>query len=477
MNRPVEPTLRAGVARADITPPLGIGHAGWGAQAHQRATGVDLPLWVTALALAQNDLVTVIVDIDCMYLFEPEAQAVRDAITRITGLPEGNIRISYTHTHSGPVSGGTWSAWMSEGADLVPAYDARIADEAAGVAWAAIQNLQPVRLAAASGRSDISVNRRFQRPGDDVVVVGRNHQGPVDREVQMLRIDTLAGQPLATVVNFACHPITVGPDCDLITPDYPGAMKRVVETATGSTCLFLQGAAGDIGPVRGVARNGLHEYRRLGAMLGHEVNRLWWGVELPARGEAYAGTLESGAPLAIYEETPLPDEDRALRVISRTVNLPTRQIGDPDTFEREFAQHIAELDRLRATGTDEEIKQQTMLAKRAGMRAGLSRNVANRPQWPVELHAIALGDDIALIGMAAEPFTEIGMAIKAQSPFATTLVSGYTGVGWAYLPTAAAYPLAGYEVEVSPLAPEAEAVIVDESVRLLHELRQSGVSS
>ena len=200
-------------------------------------------------------------------------------------------------------------------------------------------------------------------------------------------------------------------------------------------------------------------------MLGHEVNRLWWGMELPARSEAYAGTLESGAPLAIYTETEIPELARSLRVISRTVELPTRQIGDPDAFEREFAEHIAELDRLRATGTDDEVKQQTMLAKRAGMRAGLARNVANRPQWPVELHAIALGDDIALLGMAAEPFTEIGMAIKAKSPFATTFVSGYTGVGWAYLPTAAAYPLAGYEVEVSPLAPEAEAVIVAEAWR------------
>lgn len=473
----VQSSLRAGVARSDITPPIGIGHAGWGAQAHQRAAGVDLPLWVTALALAQDDTVTVIVDIDCMYLFEPEAQAVRDRIVEMTGLAAHSIRISYTHTHSGPVSGSTWSAWMSEGAELVPAYDARIADEAAGVVWSAIRRLQPVRMSTGSGTSDISINRRFQRPEDDVVVVGRNPEGPVDREVQVIRFDTESGAPLATVVCFACHPITVGPDCDLITPDYPGAMKRVVETATGSTCLFLQGAAGDIGPVRGVARNGLHEYKRLGAMLGHEVNRIWWGMELPARSEQYESTLESGAPLAMYTETPVPDPDRHLRVISRTVELPTRQIGDPDTFEREFRAHITELERMRTEGTEAEIKQQTMLAKRAGMRAGLSRNVANRPQWPVELHAIALGPNVALIGMAAEPFSEIGMTIKAQSPFATTLVSGYTGVGWAYLPTADAYPLAGYEVEVSPLSPAAEAVIIRECLALLHDLKQQVVST
>jgi hypothetical protein len=352
--------LRAGVARADITPPIGIGHAGWGAQTHQRAAGIDLPLWVTALAIGDADTTVVIVDIDCMYLFEQEADAVRKAIVRLTSLPEANVRISFTHTHSGPVSGSTWSAWMSEGAELVAAYDHSIGDAAAGAAWAAIRAMEPVRIGSGSGSSSISVNRRYQRPEDDVVVVGRNPAGLVDREVQVIRVDTLDGQPLATIVDFACHPITVGPDNDLITPDYPGAMKRVVEQATGSTCLFLQGAA-----------------------------------------------------------------------------------------------HIAELDQLRTTGTGEEIRQQTMLAKRAGMRAGLARKLAGCETWPVEIHGISLGEDIALVAMAAEPFATIGMAIKAQSPFARTLVSGYTGVGWAYLPTADAYPLGGYEIEVTPFAPEA----------------------
>jgi hypothetical protein len=468
----VTTTLRAGVARADITPPIGIGHAGWGAQTHQRASGVDLPLWVTALALGQGDTTTVIVDIDCMYLFEQEASAVRDEIVRRTGLPEGQVRISFTHTHSGPVSGETWSAWMSEGAELVAAYDARIADQAGGVAWAAIRSMQPVRVGTGSGESDISINRRFQRPGDDVVVVGRNSDGPVDREVQVIRFDTVKSDPFATVVSFACHPITVGPDNDLITPDYPGAMKRVVEQATGSTCLFLQGAAGDIGPIRGVARNGTQEYRRLGTMLGHEASRIWWEMELPARTESYEGTLESGAPLAIYTETPEAEADRSLRVISRVVNLPTRQIGDPDAYEREFAEHIAELDHLRLTGSDEDVRQQTMLAKRAGMRAGLARKIAGHDSWPVELHAIGIGSGIALLGMAAEPFAEIGMAIKARSPFKVTHVSGYTGVGWAYLPTAEAFPLGGYEVEILPFAPEAANAMVEASVALLEDLKR-----
>src|SRR5690606_12706978 len=172
----------------------------------------------------------------------------------------------------------------------------------AGVAVAALNNMQPAHYRTASGTSKIAVNRRYSRPGDGAVVVGRNWDGPVDHEVKVLRIDAAGGQPLAAVVNYACHPITVGPDGDLITPDYPGVVKRVVEQATGATCLFLQGAAGDIGPIRGGARNGLNEYKRLGTILGLDASRVWWESEIPERGEKYVGTLESGAPLAMYDE-------------------------------------------------------------------------------------------------------------------------------------------------------------------------------
>lgn len=462
--------LSAGVARADITPPIGIGHAGWGAQTHQRAAGIDLPLWITALALSDGECTTVIIDIDCMYLFEREATAVRNAVTALTGLPEANVRLAYTHTHSGPVSGNTWSAWMSEGAEMVTGYDARLCDEAAGVAWAAINRLQPVRVKAGRGTSTIGVNRRFQRPGDGVMVVGRNWSGPVDSDVQVLRFDTMDCHPLATIVNYACHPITVGPDNDLVTPDFPGVVKRVVEQATGSTCLFLQGAAGDIGPIRGGARNGAQEYKRLGAMLGHEASRMWWEIGAPQRNDRYLGTLESGAPLAIYADDPIPDPDRSLHVISRVVDLPTRQIGDPDRLDVDFTVHLDNLDRSRNHGTDEEVREQTMRAKRAGMRARLARKVSASAAWSVEIQGIALGQDIALFAAAVEPFVEIGRQVKQASPFPGTLFSGYSNVGWAYMPTADAYPLGGYEVEVTPFAPEAADAFVAASVELLDDL-------
>ena len=467
--------LLAGVARADITPPLGIAHAGWGAQTHQRAAGVDLPLWATALALSDGVERVVIVDIDLCYIWDTEAPGVMRAVERATGLPSSHIRLAYTHTHSGPINGATWSSWLKEGAEMVPAYDALLEHQIAGVARQALGQLRPARVAVGSGEARINVNRRFQRPEDGVVICGRNWGGPVDHQVQLLRIDSVDGAPLAAVVNYACHPITVGPDCELVTPDYPGVLKRVVEQATGATCLFLQGATGDLGPIQGCAQGGQAEYRRLGSMLGHEASRIWWGLEPRRRRERYVGTLESGSPLAIYKDEALPDLDTTLRVGTRELRLPLKPFAPVAELEAATRTHVERLDQLRATGgASEAIRTETMLAKRAAMRADLARRNAGNTHRTVTLQSFSIGDQIALPVVPGEPFCQIGLAVKAGSPFPYTLFAGYANVGWAYIPTADAYPFGGYEVEITPFAPEAAALVVEGSLALLRDLAPGG---
>ena len=458
--------LLAGVARTDITPPIGIAHANWGAQTHQRAVGVDLPLWATALALSDGDQTVVMVDIDLGG--GRNVAEIREAISELTGLPPSHIRLSYIHTHSGPSS----NPWIAEGAEMFGPYTDSLVHKIAGAAWAAIRDLRPARIAAGGGSCRIAVNRRFHRPEDGVVVVGRNWEGLVDHEVKLLRIDDKGGQPLAAVVNYACHPITVGPDNDLITPDYPGAMKRVVESATGATCLFFQGAAGNVGPIRGVARGGITEYKRLGAMLGHEASRIWWEMELPPRTERYVETLESGAPLAVYAEEPVEDPDATLRVGTRPMHLPLKQLPEPELVEAELKEHLARLNELRATDASAgEIRWQTMLSKRAAMRARTARDLHGQTHQTFELQAFTIGDEIALVCTPGEPFAEIGLKVKQDSPFKHTLFSGYSNVGWLYIPMPDAYPQGGYEVEwATPFGPGAAEVVVEEGLALLNEL-------
>jgi hypothetical protein len=468
-------TLLAGVARADITPPIGIAHANWGAQTHERAVGIDLPLTVTALALGDGEHTSLILDVDCCWLWDPLYQQTLAAVVDLTALPEESVRIAYTHTHSGPQVG-TAHHWDGQGSEMWEPYQRNVQRAAAGAAWRALQVMQPVRVAIAEGASNVSVNRRYQRPGDGVVVVGRNPDGLRDPAVQVLRFDALDGEPVAAIVDFACHPITVGPDNDLITPDYPGVVKQVVEAATGAVTLFLQGAAGDIGPVRGVATDGANQYKRLGTILGLEAARLWWEADPVTTTETYAGTLESGAPLAVYDSQPTPDQAATVRILRRTVQLPARKAEDAAALEAELAEHLANVARLRAEGgSDDDIRRESMGVKRAGMRAALHRRLEGRTTVPVDLFATAIGDEIALIAASVEMFAATGLAIKAGSPFAHTIVSGYSGPSAGYLPAAAAYPLGGYEIEITPFAPEAADAAVDECVRLLNDLKEGGI--
>jgi hypothetical protein len=72
----------------------------------------------------------------------------------------------------------------------------------------------------------------------------------------------------------------------------------------------------------------------------------------------------------------------------------------------------------------------------------------------VDVTAAAIGD-LALVGLDCEASTEIGLAIKAASPFSATLVvtncNGWSG----YLPVARQYAEGGYEVDRSGFGPDA----------------------
>ena len=75
--------LKAGAGRSDITPPVGIAHAGWGAATHQRAEGVDMPFYATALYVTDGDLELAIVDLDIGILTNEDDAAIRAEVEAV----------------------------------------------------------------------------------------------------------------------------------------------------------------------------------------------------------------------------------------------------------------------------------------------------------------------------------------------------------------------------------------------------------
>jgi hypothetical protein len=156
------------------------------------------------------------------------------------------------------------------------------------------------------------------------------------------------------------------------------------------------------------------------------------------------------------------------------MQLPLRKLDPPDAMEDAFQKNLARLNELRANnGDEEEIRLVTMACKRTAMRAQLARDVQNVTHRAWDVQVIAIGDDIALVAMPGEPFVEIGLAVKQGSPFANTVFSGYSNIGWSYLPMADAYELGGYEIEITPFDEAAADVVIAESLALLDEVKSS----
>jgi hypothetical protein len=457
--------LRAGVGRADLTPAPGTPQGGWGAQTHQRGLGADMPFYATALALSGDNGMAIIVDADAIGFDAEWTNKIVDAIESVTGIDRDRIRFSCSHTHSGP---NTFRlATIGEGLEMALAYLNSLPGRIAGAAWQAQQNLHPVRFAVGTGTSDINVNRRCLTPGG-VRVSGRNPEGNVDRTVTVVRFDDLSEQPVAIMVHYACHPTIMAWQNQWFTPDYPGAMRRVVEHQVGGTCLFLQGAAGDIGPRAGYTGD-LSKYRRAGQVLGLEAASVALNLDALPRRQRFAGVLQSGAPIALYEDDPQESEAPVLRVMRRVVPLPLRRLRPLEVLEAEAKKCREELMQLRQRGAVEEVRAATARSTQANWQADMGKSYAGKTTADWDLQCIRIGP-LALLSCQGEPFLEISQRIVTDSPFPHTLFSGYSNGAFGYLPTRQAFEEGGYEIEASPFAPAAADTLIAESLRLLHEM-------
>ena len=462
--------LRAGFGRATITPPLDTPNGIWVAQSHIRPEGLHQDLWVSALVVEddQSGERLVLLDFDLVMLSGRQAKAVRTEVATATGIPEDHVVPCCTHNHAGPASIDTYA---DEGQDRVHFYISTLPSYAAGAAVEASRQMREVRIAGGVGESDIGINRDLPLPSGRIVA-GPNPAGFADREVRVVRIDTADGSPYVCIVNYQCHATVLGPGNKLISPDYPGSTKRVVEAATGAHCFFMQGAAGNMGPVEGfVADKAVAE--RLGTMLGLEAARVFTGISTRAGHRELVGVVESGAPLTEYRF--VPDEAGPDRMVfrSRPLALPIRHPMAElyEGAEQRAANLQADLDRLIAAGADErEIVKARQRLIRVEMQLPRARAYREMDTMEVEMHALRLGK-VAFLLMWGEPYSQIGAEVKRRSPFPDTVFSGYVGGDPVYIPTPDVYlPRPPFEVENSPFAPEAAAVTVAAALDILRQV-------
>jgi neutral ceramidase len=288
--------FRAGVARVDITPPVGHAMGGY-SDRKGNATGTHDPLFATVLVLesrSDSGVIETLALVTCD-LRSFVSTRVGDLARQRFGVRTTIISVS--HTHSGPL---TWEArtpWYAQAEDKMV--------EAIGQAHAA---MFPATLEFATGNVTLGFNRRKVVNGQ-ATMWWRNEaklpSHPVDPTVSALIIKDSGSKTRAVLVNYACHPSVLGPDNLQYSADYPGAMKRYVESQIpGAMCMFVQGGAGDINPYRDKepVPGGFDVANEMGQELGKTV------VAMQARTHPITGAVRTASEIIEVKNRWKPSE-------------------------------------------------------------------------------------------------------------------------------------------------------------------------
>lgn len=428
-------TLMIGIARADITPPVGTRSAGFAGRGP--LSRLHDPLYATALVAAEGEIKAALIGCDLLGLDAATVAEVRRAVAERTAIPAAAVTVACTHTHYGP------DPYRDQEDPLVSAYRANLIHVLAGAVEEAESLLAPAVAGVGWGTSDIGVNRREKLP-DGRVILGRNPAGAIDRAVGVLRIDAPDGTPLACVVNHQTHPVSQTGQVDHISADYPGRARQVVESLTGATFLFLQGACGNINA--SIMKPTYESARTLGTRLGCEVVRVW--------------------------ETIAPQTFQGLAVGSRPIQLPSMRYGSAEQAAGLVIELENELADLEIQGASEG---RIWWAQRRLERARSALESWEKDETPPpvesEVQAWRLGA-LGLVTAPGEIFTQIGLAVKEGSPFADTFFLSCSNDSIGYVPVPEAYPDGGYEVtHASRVDPEAAGILREECLAALRSVR------
>lgn len=414
--------LRAGAAKLDITamayadgkvPPAKYDHE---------------HLYLRAIVLDNGDTRAVLIGADLSFIRPDEAYVEAAAqIARELNMPQQNILMSATHTHSGVDN--NWLVANNNWKKLV--------DALVQVTREARTKLQPAKVGYGTGMLYLNTNRDAIDEKTKLWTQDPNPHGPSDKTLAVLGFYDAAGKPIAGYMNYAMHPIN-GYLAGFISSDFAGAASLHVEKAIGDGMImvFAQGAQGDQMPlhlrtstdvmaaITGVKRSGLELVRE--------------EVETPLReGKAARGKNDPAADDASKSWMSAQGQmigEEAIRVMSKM---------------RQFDSDVkigGRLMTLTCPGRD--------WTNSKGARAGYPGTYADGEAVKMRLGVVGI-NDIALASINAEAYNLIGQQVKAASPLHKTMfvavANGRANSG--YIPTDDAYGRYTFQVIASRLKP------------------------
>ncbi len=418
--------FKAGAATSVITPPIGYSINGnfqdvAAKHVHDdtHARGIVLDNGVTRLAIVVSDL--------CM-VYKETLDKAKARAHQYTGIPVENMMMSATHTHTGGTACGVFQSEPEQ------FYLDFLAERIADAVIRANNNLEPAVIGWGKGEEKSQVfNRRWYMKSDkgmvnpfggvDKVKMNpgvrnpdlKEPAGPTDPEVSVVSVKSVTGAPIALLANYSLHYVG-GTRAGDISADYYGMfasrVKELVGQGSGErpfVAIMSNGTSGDINNIDW----GGGSWKPTGAyeQMARVANMI--------AGEAF----KVASAIQYHAWVPL---GAAQKEISLKVRKPS----------------AAELTKARALLAGNPAK---VLKERDEIYARESVLLSAYPdEVPLIIQAFRVGD-LAIPAIPCEVFVEIGLELKAKSPFTSTftvsLANGYNG----YLPTPRQHALGGYE--------------------------------
>ena len=463
--------LRAGVGRTTLTPPLGTPLIGYGGRG-RGADAVRDDIYATSLVLSDGGTTVALVTCDLCALPIQQVRYVQRLIEERIGIPPAYVLINTSHAHSGPLT--TYNEETPEGLRRIVM---TLLDAIAESVVQAAAALVPCRLTAGRGIVHASINRR-QRNGYRDAVTPEFPEGTVDPALDVVRIDGIDNTPLVVLASYACHPVALRPPSHAISADFVCALRATVEPQIGAPLLFAQGAAGNLVPL-GPEMEMEERLELMGETLGVEALRVYASLGAKATRVCHP----PAAPGAQGPGDCKPSASRGAEFHQVNELCDTDALSDYESFASPSGATPAPPRPLLAAAS-ETLLLDLWTDQPPIVEAGHSHRtfpyltpplVDGKVEYAVQ--ALRLGD-VALVGVAGEPFVEIGLAVKGRSPISHTIFLGYTNGCLGYLPTAAAYEPGGYEVHRAhavyrlphTIAPDSADRIIATSLKLLGTL-------
>ena len=424
---------RIGIAREDITPPVGVYSRNWGAAKHDTADSIHRPLTLTALTIASSSGSEpfVLIDADLGWWRPLDLfSRFQERLLKELSLESSRFIFALSHTHAAaPLMESDPALPVSE---LLEPWMERIYLATVSAVERALADSDEAILDWHTGRCALAAVRDLPDPDPtaDRTICGFNPAAEADDTLLVGRITDAAGSARAILVNYACHPTTLAWENRSISPDYIGAMRETVEEATGGTAFFLQGMSGDLAP--------RHQYvgdvevaDRHGRQLGFAALAVLNDMEPAGHQLCFDAVVESGAPLAAWRH-----QAYELSTDLRAVEL------------------VAELE-LKNWPTADELEQQRLacddraLEERLRRKRDIRRSLGDGSLFPLAAHAWKIGDAV-LVGCAGEAYSRLQKELRCRFPHLALICMNLINGSVGYLPPADLYDMDVYQVWQTP---------------------------